>query len=112
MSTSSHLGNAGLFLVPLGLSAIFLLDVVGPFEPFISVLYVPVLILAAKLFDKAGVVYVGVVCLVLTSVSYLLANVEGFDSVTMRQYGAIVSTVIIATALLVGLRKSHPRKLV
>ncbi len=111
MSAKSPLGNAAYLLVPLALSAVFLLDVIGPLEPFVSVLYIPILILAAKMFNKGGVVYLGAVCVILTAVSYVLGNVEGFDEVTIRQFGIVVASVIITTVLLAGARRSSLPKL-
>lgn len=87
-------------VVPLGLAATFLLDVIGPFDPVISVLYIPLVALAAKVFSKAGTLYASTVCVVLTAASYILAKVEGFDRVSFTQF-ACISIAIAVTALLV-----------
>lgn len=101
-----------LLLVPLSLAAVFLLDIIGPFEPVVSVLYIPIIIVAARIFRRPGIVYVGVVCIVLTTVSYVLAHIEGFDSETLRQYGAIVATVVVTTSLMVSLHLRRPDSLI
>jgi hypothetical protein len=99
-----------LFVVPVALAAIFLLDVVGPFDPVVSVLYLPLIILATKMFSKLGVTYVGIACIVLTCASFLLANVEGFNGVTASQFAFIVLAIAVTTSLAVGLtrRLSQP----
>lgn len=96
-----------LFVVPVALAAVFLLDVVGPFDPVISVLYLPLIILATKMFSKLGVTYVGLACVVLTCASFLLANVEGFNSVTAGQFASIILAIAATTSLAIALTRRH-----
>jgi hypothetical protein len=91
------------FIVPLSMTAVFLLDILGPFDPFISVLYLPVIVLSTRAFNNFGVFYAGLVAMVMTSVSYIVAQIEGFDGMTLRQFMLIAVCIIATTALTIGL---------
>jgi two-component system, LuxR family, sensor kinase FixL len=54
--------------------AIFLVDAITPLDIAVAVLYVVVVLIAANLLDRRGVLLVSGVCLVLTVVAYLMAH--------------------------------------
>ena len=54
--------------------AIFLVDAITPLDIAVAVLYVVVVLIAANLLDRRGVLLVSAACLVLTVVAYLMAH--------------------------------------
>jgi hypothetical protein len=90
--------NLRLALVPVSLSVIFLLDILGPFDPVITVLYIPVIVLSTRIFPKGIVTYLGLVCVVLTGASFVLGHVEGFDKVRLGQFAAILLSITATTS--------------
>jgi uncharacterized membrane protein len=105
MPKESHTPMWFMFIVPVALAAVFLLDVAGPFDPVVSVLYLPLIVLSTRAFSRLGVTYIGIACTVLTCASFLLANVEGFDSVTVSQFASIVFSIALTTLPAVGLMR-------
>lgn len=95
------------FFIPLALSAIFLLDILGPFDPVVSVMYGPIILLSTWVFSKGGIVYVGFVCVVLTSASFILSGVEGFNSMNTLQFMAIIVAIVVTTSLSFRLSSRH-----
>ncbi len=105
MIRERRLENAFLFLIPLALLAIFLLDVLGPFGPGTSVLYVPMILLVSKVLPQPAVVYMGVCCAVFTFASFMLSSVEGFDSMNAEQFASILIAIAATTYLSFGLAR-------
>ncbi|KRB51361.1 hypothetical protein ASE04_11320 [Rhizobium sp. Root708] len=99
--------NLRLALVPVSLSAIFLLDILGPFDPVITVLYIPVIVISTRIFPKGIVTYLGLVCVVLTCASFVLGHVEGFDKVRLGQFAAILLAITATTSFAVWLPNSN-----
>lgn len=94
--------NAPIFLllaIPLCLSAVFLLDVIGPFGPTITVLYLPLIAVATRAFTKSGVTYIGLICAVMTCAGFVLGKVDGFDAIPAHYIVATVAAVVATTTL-------------
>lgn len=108
MILNLHARRVLFFVVPLSMTAVFLLDILGPFDPFISILYLPVIVLSTWAFSSFGVFYSGLVAMVMTVASFVLSQVEGFDGMTARQFALIAIAIIATTILTVGLaRRPH-----
>jgi PAS domain S-box-containing protein len=81
--------------------AIFVVDTFTPLDIAIAVLYVVVVLMAANLFDRTGVLLVTFACLVLTITSFLLSHGLEVDNALVRclvSLAAIVITSILALA--------------
>ncbi|MBB4446988.1 glucose-6-phosphate-specific signal transduction histidine kinase [Rhizobium cellulosilyticum] len=102
--------TALFFVVPLSMTAVFLLDILGPFDPFISILYLPVIVLSTRAFSNTGVFYSGLVAMVMTSASFVLSQVEGFDGMTSRQFALIAIAIAATTVLTAGLAPRRPHR--
>ncbi|WFU91344.1 hypothetical protein QA644_24555 (plasmid) [Rhizobium sp. CC1099] len=44
--------NLPLALVPICLAIVFLLDILGPFDSVITVLYIPIIVLSTRIFHR------------------------------------------------------------
>lgn len=81
--------------------AIFVVDTFTPLDIAIAVLYVVVVLMAANLFDRTGVLLVTAACLGLTITSFLLSHGLKVDTALVRclvSLAAIVITSILALA--------------
>jgi len=96
-----------LCMIPPCLSAVFLADVIGPIAPTVSILYLPLIAIATRAFNRKGVSYIGLICVVLTCISFILSKVEGFQPMALLQIMATVVAIIATTVLSVML--SSPR---
>lgn len=88
-----------LFIIPLSASAIFLLDILGPFAPYTSGLYVPLIMLSIAAFSPIGVAYTGLVCFIMTVAGFILSRNESFDMTTEHNLFAILCVVFATTAI-------------
>jgi hypothetical protein len=94
--------GALLFGIPLSASAIFLLDLLGPFAPYTSGLYVPLIMISIVAFSAIGVAYTGLVCFVMTILGFILSRNDGFDLTTEHNLFAILTVVAITTIIAVA----------
>ena len=94
-----------LIIIPLGLSAVFLLDILGPYDPVVGVLYLPLILFSTRVLSGFAVAYVGLAAGVLTCASFVLANNEGFDKITYDQWGAILAAIAVTTTFAVVLSR-------
>jgi PAS domain S-box-containing protein len=81
--------------------AIFVVDTFTPFDMAIAVLYVVVVLMAANLFQRTGLLLVAFACLALTIISFLISHGLHADSAVVRclvSLAAITITSILALA--------------
>ncbi len=81
--------------------AIFLIDTFTPLDIAIAVLYVVVVLIAANLFERRGLLVVSGTCLFLTLFSFLISHGFKADAALLRclvSLSAIVITTILALA--------------
>lgn len=83
--------------VPFCMAIVFILDVIGTLGPVVGVLYLPIIIISTKAVSNAGVVYIGVTCLVMALVSFVLSGVDGFELLTIYQLGVLSSAIVLTT---------------
>lgn len=83
--------------IPLCLAAVFILDTVGPLGPVVGVLYLPLIVLSTRAVSNAGVAYIGLTCVTMAFASFVLSGVEGFELLTIYQFGVISSAIILTT---------------
>lgn len=93
-------------LIPLGLAATFLVDVAGPLDPYVSLMYIPIIVLAAKVFARAGVGYIALASIVLTVASFVVAKVNGFDNVTAPQLSIILLAIVTSSSFIMRLKRA------
>jgi hypothetical protein len=86
-----------LFGIPICLCAVFPSDVTGFFEPIVSVLYLPLIAISTRAVSKAGVAYIGLICLVMTCAGFILSKVEGFELITDYQMAMLIAAIIVTT---------------
>ncbi|ARQ00309.1 sensor histidine kinase [Pseudorhodoplanes sinuspersici] len=79
--------------------AIFIVDTFTPFDMAIAVLYVVVVLMAANLFDRTGLLLVAFACMALTITSYFLSHSLHVDTALVRFLVSL--TAIIITSILV-----------
>ncbi|MCK2055854.1 ATP-binding protein [Methylobacterium sp. 37f] len=93
----------GLGALALGCAAaLFLIDAFTPLEGAVAVLYVVVVLMAARAFERNSVILVAIGCLMLTAVAYLLSHDPlDRDSALLR---AFVSLAAIGVSTLLVLR--------
>jgi PAS domain S-box-containing protein len=82
--------------------AIFLIDTLTPLESAVAVLYVVVILMAARVFQDRGVVLTAIGCIVLTAVAYVVSH--GLAHAGSPLLRAIVSVAAIAITTVLALR--------
>ncbi|MHC2088810.1 PAS domain-containing sensor histidine kinase [Methylobacterium sp. CM6244] len=99
-----------LGIVALGLAlVIFLVDAFTPLEGAVAVLYVVVVLIAARAFQRNGVILTASGCLILTAVAYFLSHrLFDSDSALLR---ALVSLAAIAISALLVLRNQSAARI-
>lgn len=94
-----------LIIIPLGLSAVFLLDTMGPYGPVVGILYLPLILFSTRVLSGFTVAYVGLAAGVLSCASLVLANNEGFDKITYGRWGAVLAAIVVTTTFAVFLSR-------
>lgn len=98
-----------LFAIPIAATAVFLVDMLGPYSPETAALFVPLILLSIWAFSATGVAYTGVVAFVMTIASYILSRNEGFDRTNAQELLVILAVLAITTALSVGISRRMRR---
>ncbi|QWW72452.1 hypothetical protein [Rhizobium sp. WYJ-E13] len=101
MPLSGRSGSLVYGFVAAALIALFLLEVLGPFDVMLSVLYIPVIVYTARTSTSSAVICVGLICAVLSLVSFLITDISTFEPVQYAEFTAVMVT-IAATTLLTG----------
>ena len=104
MTPTSSRSNAATLVLPVATAvvaiAIFIADTVTDVDIAYAVLYVVVVLMAARFLSARGVMLVAAGCLGLTVVSYLLTATTGrpFEGIvnTLISLGAILLTAVLA----------------
>ncbi len=81
--------------------AIFLVDTYTPLGIAVAVLYVIVVLMAGRFFQREGVILVGLACIALTALSYVIQHGETYGAPFIR---CLVSLVAIAITTFLALR--------
>jgi two-component system sensor kinase FixL len=81
--------------------AIFVVDTFTPLGIAVAVLYMVVVLMAGRFFQRPGILIVGFACLVLTTLSYLLQHGEGYGPEFVR---FLVSLAAISITTFLALR--------
>ncbi|MCF4127508.1 PAS domain-containing sensor histidine kinase [Methylobacterium sp. SyP6R] len=79
--------------------AVFLFDVLSPIEGAVAVLYVVVVLIAARAFSRRGVVLTAVGCLALTATAYLISHGPNETGAPLLRCLVSLAATGIATAL-------------
>ncbi|WGD29800.1 PAS domain S-box protein [Ancylobacter sp. WKF20] len=82
----------------LGL-AIFLVDTLTPLDMAVAVLYVAVVMLLADVLNTRGILAVGGLCIVLTSISFLTVHNVRFEPEAVARACVAISAIVVTTLL-------------
>lgn len=82
----------------LGL-AIFLVDTLTPLDMAVAVLYVAVVMLLADVLPESGILSVGGLCMVLTSISFLVVHNIRFEPEAVARAVVAISAILVTTLL-------------
>lgn len=80
---------------------VFVVDTFTAFESAVAVLYVLTLLLASVTLSRTGIVALGLICVVLTCVSFLVAHGQAATSAEVTRAGIAIAVAAITTGLLI-----------
>jgi two-component system sensor kinase FixL len=104
---SGAAGTSRGFAVLIGIGAvgIFLLDTVTPAEIAVDVLYVGIVLIAARVFETRGIVLVSIACAGLAVLSFLLTQLQVSPAVALSNQALALAAIGVTAYLAVQSRR-------
>lgn len=90
-------------------AAIFIADTLTSLQIAVAVLYVVVVLMAAELFSKRGVIAVGILCMLLTLIAFFSSHGAMLDSSAFAR--CLISLAAVAITTVLALKSQHAKEL-